>query len=118
MRLLLDEMLSPRLAEQLRARGHDVVAVADLPLSLGASDEDVLLIASAQGRAVVTRDLGDYRGLARAAARVGSSHAGVLLVSDRTFPEANPRTIGRLFTSLLALLEADTDIEGREYWLR
>jgi predicted nuclease of predicted toxin-antitoxin system len=53
-RLLLDEMFHPRIAEELRARGHDclaVVADADLRRS---SDEDLLQRAAGDGRALVT----------------------------------------------------------------
>ncbi len=35
MKLLLDEMYPRRLAEQLRAEGHDVVAVVELPDLVG-----------------------------------------------------------------------------------
>ena len=41
MRLLLDEMLSARIAEQLRDRGHDVTAVDGSPHLRGLADPDL-----------------------------------------------------------------------------
>ena len=55
MRLLLDESVSHRLAEPLRAAGHDVVHGEDLSM-LGASDLAVLERAVAEGRTEVTAD--------------------------------------------------------------
>lgn len=118
MKLLLDEMLSPRLAQQLRARGHDVVAVAELPRYLSANDPAIFSFAQDDGRAVVTRNIDDFRGLMSEAIRRGGSHAGLVLVTNQAFPSGSGRLLGRLFNTLLAFLEADMDLEGREHWLR
>jgi hypothetical protein len=48
LRLVLDEHLSPSIAEQLRACGHDMVTVAEAGLA-GAADERVLSGRSARG---------------------------------------------------------------------
>ncbi len=60
MRLLLDEMYSPRLAEHLRARGHDVLAVAELAELIGRSDIEVARFARERGRMVVTENVADF----------------------------------------------------------
>ena len=60
MRLLLDEQLSPTIAEQLRARSHDVVSAAEVELA-GAADERVLSSAARDRRAVVTNNIKDFR---------------------------------------------------------
>jgi predicted nuclease of predicted toxin-antitoxin system len=117
-KLLLDEMFSRGLAERLRQRGHDVAAVLDAPATVRSQDASILAWARLDERAVVTRDLGDYRLLARRVLEDRASHAGLILVTARAFPEHDPRTAGRLFTALLALLEAAPDLRGREYWLR
>lgn len=53
--LLLDEMYPPALAQQLRASGHDVVAVLDIEVGLAAkTDDDVLAWAARNGRCVAT----------------------------------------------------------------
>lgn len=53
-RLLLDEMFSGEIASQLRARGHDVVAVVSDGEMAGLPDDAVLARAFEAGRAVVT----------------------------------------------------------------
>ncbi len=56
MRLLLDMNMSPKVAERLRAEGHDAVHLRDL--SLGhLPDHDVFAYANADQRIVVTFDL-------------------------------------------------------------
>lgn len=55
MRFLLDDNLSPRLAEPLRTAGHDVVHVRDIDMRCAA---DVLVIeaARADGRVLISAD--------------------------------------------------------------
>jgi hypothetical protein len=48
--LLLDEMFAPKLADQLRAEGFDVVAVAGHATLAAALDEEVMQWAAAQSR--------------------------------------------------------------------
>jgi predicted nuclease of predicted toxin-antitoxin system len=55
MRLLLDESISHRITQPLRATGHDVVHVAELSM-LGANDVAVLERAVAERRTLVTAD--------------------------------------------------------------
>jgi predicted nuclease of predicted toxin-antitoxin system len=55
MRLLLDENLSPRLAEFLRLAGYDVVHVRDIALT-SAADEVVLSAAVSDRRVLVSAD--------------------------------------------------------------
>src|ERR1035437_5768111 len=63
MRLLLDEMYAPAVAEQLRARGNDVASVHDPAYRVweGEPDEDVWAAAIAGDRALVTENVGDFR---------------------------------------------------------
>lgn len=95
-----------------------MTAVLDDPDFASAIDTDVLARARREGRAIVTRDLTDYRVLAGRNLEDGVGHSGLILVTPRAFPERDPRTPGRLITALLALLEADASIEGREVWLQ
>jgi predicted nuclease of predicted toxin-antitoxin system len=80
-RLLLDEMLSPAIARQLRERGHDVLAVADHPGWVALSDLEVMTLARTEGRAVVTTNLRDYRPLhADAITPGGPGHFGMIFM--------------------------------------
>ena len=63
MKLLLDEHLSPEIARQLRARGHDVIAVGERTDPRGRPDRAHFASLPDEQRAIVTRDLGDFRPL-------------------------------------------------------
>lgn len=55
MRLLVDNALSPRLADGLRVAGHDVVHVRDIGLH-SAADEEIFDFAVRDDRVVVSED--------------------------------------------------------------
>jgi hypothetical protein len=117
LKLLLDEMWPPSIAEALRERGHDVVAVAERRDLRGLPDEVIFQAARAEGRAIVTENVADCRPLAAAELRAGRSYSGVIFTSDRSFPRGNARTAGRLVAALDALLGEHDSLAG-EYWLQ
>jgi hypothetical protein len=108
--LLLDEMFSDRVAWQLRAPGHDVVSiVADLALA-GLPDDQVLAYAASEGRALVTANIKDFIPLDGRYRAAGQSHAGLILVSTKTFPQT--REFGRsVAAALAALLDRTAQIQ-------
>ena len=55
MRFLIDNALSPAVAQGLRRHGLDVVHVRDLGLQ-AAADDEVFLCAAQQGRTLVSAD--------------------------------------------------------------
>lgn len=116
MKLLLDEMWPPSVAEALRRRGHDAEAVAARPDLRGASDEALFAVGLAEGRAIVTENIKDFRTLAATAIRAGRDHPPLILTSGKAWPRADRRMIGRLVEALDALLVANDAIEG-EHWL-
>jgi len=77
---LLDEQLSPRIAELLRNRSHDVHAVADRSDLAGQNDRAILEAATAEGRAVITNNVKDFRPLAAEYLARGELHAGLILL--------------------------------------
>jgi predicted nuclease of predicted toxin-antitoxin system len=79
-KLLLDEHVSPRAAEALRANGYDVEAVSEMPHMRGRSDEDVISYAASQKRAVVTHNFADFLALVSDWAASGREHWGIVLV--------------------------------------
>lgn len=106
MRLLLDEMYSPVVAGQLRARGHDVVSVHDPEYRRleGAPDEEVFAVALAESRALVTENVPDFRRLEAEALTRGEAHAALIFTSNRQFPRGEPGTTGHLVDALHALM--------------
>ncbi len=116
MKLLLDEMMDPRIADQLRQRGHDVIAVGEVHALQGLPDLAILSAARADERVVVTEDRRDYRRLAAAERSAGRQHPGLIVTSNRRWPRGNPRTFGRLVNALDALLTSGAPVEG-EHWL-
>jgi len=85
-RLLLDEIFSPAIAEQLRTRGHDVLALVADPELRALPDSEVLRTAIEQGRRLVTENVGDFGRLA-----LEADGASVLFTSSRTFPRSRRR---------------------------
>jgi hypothetical protein len=101
--LLLDEMLSDDIADQLRKRGHDVLAVvADTGL-VGLADEPILARAAAMDRALVTANIKDFIPLDAEYQASGRQHAGLIFISTKTFPQ-NRSFTGAVVDEVAALL--------------
>ncbi len=80
MTLYLDENLSPRVAEMLRAGGYDAVSAYDVG-NTQLDDRAQLAYATSEGRAMVTCDVADFTELAAEAIRANTEHAGIILIS-------------------------------------
>jgi Domain of unknown function (DUF5615) len=108
--LLLDEMFSDTIAQQLRAKGHDVTSVVADPARVGLPDDQVLAYATTQGRALVTANIKDFVPLDGRYRAAGQSHAGLILVSTKTFPHT--RSFATAITiALTTLLGGTTKIQ-------
>jgi hypothetical protein len=105
-RLLLDEMFSDDIAEQLRAMGHDVISIVADPALVGLPDEQVLAYAATAGRALVTANIKDFLPLDGRYRAAGQPHAGLILVSTKAFPQS--RRFPSAITASLATLLSDT----------
>lgn len=119
MRLVLDEHIDPRVAEQLGKRGHDVVAVAESPGLRGRPDEFLFELAVAEERAIVTRDVPDFAVLAAQAISAGLACPCVIFVIGPAYPFGE-RGVGPLVRDLRRLLElypARNALAGRAIWL-
>ena len=118
MRLLLDEMLSPAIARDLRERGHDVLAIAEHPGWTALSYPEVLAVAPTQRRAIVTNNLRDYRPL-HAEAITPAAQTLRHGLHARQLPATRADT-GRSFAALEAKLTeypGDDDLANGECWL-
>jgi Domain of unknown function (DUF5615) len=119
MKLLLDEMLAPAIAGELRARGHDAEAVAGRPDCEAMSDPEVLAVARSEHRALVTGNLRDFRPLhAEAVVPGGLGHYGMIFIPGG-YRRARGGT-GKIVTALEAILAAhpgEADLADGEAWL-
>jgi predicted nuclease of predicted toxin-antitoxin system len=111
MKLLLDEMYAPIIAEQLRARGHDVASVHDPDYRAleGEPDDEVWATAVADDRVLVSENVRDFRLIEATALARGEPTSRLIFTTDRQFPRGDPGTVGRLVVALDALLAAPAD---------
>jgi hypothetical protein len=102
--LLLDEMFSDNIAQQLRAKGYEVISVVADSALVGLPDDQVLAYATTEGRALVTANIKDFVPLDGRYRAAGQSHTGLILVSTKTFPQNRgfPATITTALATLLS----------------
>jgi hypothetical protein len=102
-------MYPAALAGQLRDRGHDVVSIhePDFQSLEGASDTEVCAAALADGRAILTENVPDFRRLEADALGRGEPYPAVIFTTNRQFPRGDPATIGRLVVALDVLLRRE-----------
>jgi hypothetical protein len=109
--LLLDEMLSADIAQQLCAKGYDVIAIVADPALAGLPDDQVLTYATTEGRALVTANVKDCVPLDGRYRADGQSHAGLILVSTKIFPQ-NRGFATAITIAVAALLSGTTKIQS------
>jgi predicted nuclease of predicted toxin-antitoxin system len=81
MRLLLDHDVSgPQVGARLTARRHDVRALDQEPQHAGLADDEVLRLAAADDRIVVTHDVNTFPSVLCDFAERGEPHAGAIVV--------------------------------------
>jgi len=91
-------------AQRLSDNGHDVLAASDDAGLAGLEDEDLLRVATGDGRVVVTENARDFDRIVRTWAARGEHHGGVLFTSPRRFhrgSKAYPENLVRALAELL-----------------
>lgn len=119
MKLLLDEMLSPEIAHQLKSKGHDVEAIKAHPEWRSLSDPDVMDVARQENRAVVTDNLLDFRPLHHdAIGPDGDGHYGmVFMPSGYRRSKADTGRIVNALEQKLSEFPAEGSLANAETWL-
>jgi hypothetical protein len=108
--LLLDEMFAPRIAEALRERKHNVIALVERPDMRAMPDEEVFAWAAVQRCWLLTENVKEFQPITLRALPANASTAGLLLTSRRTFPALSPvhRPAGRRARRLAGARSART----------
>jgi hypothetical protein len=109
LKLLIDEMYPPAIAEQLRERDRDAGAVTERPELRALTDADLFARAQTEQRAVLTEDVADLSVIVDGYDLRGQPHFGLILIPSRAYPRARPATIGRMVTALDKLLGKHPD---------
>jgi hypothetical protein len=115
-KIVLDEMLSARVAGQLRKRGHDAVAVVERDELRRLGDAEQFERAQQEHRALVTYDRDDYLALDRWYRQLSREHAGLVILNSHRFPPGKAST-GRLVTALDRFMSAGAPYPGFIHWL-
>lgn len=120
MKLLLDEMISPRIARELRHDGHDVQAIKqDRPDLAGRQDREIVRLIAAERRVIVTNDIADFQGIHDQFLAAGEAHHGMIFTFDATMPRtkaAIPQWV-RTLTGLLAEHPDEDSLRNRVHHL-
>lgn len=103
--LVLDEMFSPAIADALRDRGHDVVAVAGRADLRSMTDDHLFAWSAASHRWLLTENVKDFRPIMLRALQAGGTTTGLLFTSSRAFPRSR-KNPGPLIHALHAWLLA------------
>ena len=115
LRLLLDEHISPKVAEGLRRRDSSVVvhAMANWEQGnfLGRDDDACLTEAARQRLTLVTYDRRTIPLLLKTWADSGRSHGGVIFVDEKTIA---PSDVGGLVQALHRLYKSSERLEWRD----
>src|ERR1700733_719949 len=97
-------MFSDTIAQQLRAKGHDVIAVVADPSLVSLPDDQILSHAAAAGSALVTANIKDFMPLDGQLRAAGQAHAGLIPVPTKPFPQ-DRSFISAITSALAALLD-------------
>ena len=107
MKLLLNEMWSDRIAQQLRRRGYDVVAATELPHRYrGVADDEVFRRAQEDERTIVTDNVRDFVSILADYESRRVPHHGVVFALRPRFDRGAPRAVGRMVRALAAYLDS------------
>jgi hypothetical protein len=116
-KLLLDEMLSAVVTEELRGRERDVAAVSERRELRGLNDRDLFEYAQSVVRSLVTYNRDDFLELDRLHRGEHRPHCGIVIVNPRRFPQGSA-SIGPLVISLGELIDAGAPYESFIHWLQ
>jgi len=105
-RLLLDEMISPAVARELRDRDHEVEAIErDRPELESLPDTEIVRRMAVERRGVLTNDIADFAPIHERIVAAGEEHYGMIFTHDSTLPR-DRASIGVWVETLAGFLAA------------
>lgn len=116
MKLVLDEMHAPIIADRLNDESFDVFAVAAQPELRGMPDGDLLTHATTQGRVLITENVTDFMPLATQWAGEGKPHPGLIFTNPRRSNRATIAYPGNLIAALRQFLTDHPVTGGSWIW--
>jgi hypothetical protein len=124
-RVLLDEMRTPKIALELRKRDLDVIAITETAQAsryAGVSDDEVFRRAQQDGRAIVTDNIADFEQARREHESQGQVHHGLLYALNPPFNRhRGERVIGQMVSALAYFLASSDAVQepfNRAHYLR
>jgi predicted nuclease of predicted toxin-antitoxin system len=114
LKLLLDEMYPPALAEALRADDIPAVTLTELGLA-GSADADVFAAAIADGYTLLTENVADFTSIPGEHLAAGGHHPGVLIALSSRFSR-RPARIATIAVAISAI--ADQSLGDRTIYLQ
>lgn len=110
MKLLLDEMYPARLARALREQSIDAEGVDERSPLRGLADEELLVVAAREGRALVSENVADFMRLYGEWGASGRRHPGIVIALSSLL--ADPAGYEALVDALVELCEKHAGAEG------
>jgi predicted nuclease of predicted toxin-antitoxin system len=117
LKLLVDEMYDPEIAEALRDLGHDVVS--ERAVSKSAGDETIFSIAQDERRVIITNNVRGFMPIVNKALQADAVFHGIVLSNVESFPrtKTNTGTITTLLHQLLTQHAEDETLPTGVHWL-
>jgi Domain of unknown function (DUF5615) len=116
--LILDEMFSPRIADELALVGIDCRAVVADPVLRAQSDLEIFDSAVRDDRVLVTNNVPDFEPLRRAREAAGGPVPGHVYTCDVTFPRTKAYASRLVAALAAAAADRETARCGGVLWLR
>ncbi len=116
MKLLLDEMISPRIARQLRSKGFDVQAIkGDRPDLEALAEREIVRRMVVEKRVLVSSAVLDFQLIHNQLQAAGEEHYGLVFVSDSSVPrdKASASLHAKALKKLLKTNPADDALRNR-----
>lgn len=107
MKLLLDEMYQPALADALRDAEITVSTVVELGLA-GSPDPEIFAAAIADGFTLLTENVADFTRISGEHLTAGRHHPGVLIALSSRFSR-RPSGIATIVTAIRAVVDQQLD---------